>query len=381
VPAEQIRTFENDFDISSLLGTVGQLVPSPRQIEILFAPVNPDDVLVRPDGQVYLDWQWYAGRLAEAFPVQWALIPQGMPKIKDNLLIWAFWLVIDGHLMGFAIGEQSRANQNMTWAECCEGAKSNALMRLCKGLGMARSLWHKPFIDKWMADYAEQYRDDRDKLRWRRKKPANSGGVESGATGSAYGEALASSESGGNDKPPMPVEAEPATLGGKSPPEKPHIITNWAGKEVVAKEKIGKAIAASAKWATVFIEKFDHSKHYFNHLKAHFGVGAGGDLTWEQAQALHDHLYKSIDDPRWYQVTETDRAMKKSYVDKGFESLYSELHRHVEPKLDKVDREHYLEVMKAILEGVLSGVYTNPPTESELADMKDTLTKELKLND
>jgi hypothetical protein len=43
----------------------------------------------------------------------------------------------------------------MTWSDASEGAKSNALMRLCKELGIGRELWTLSFINKWKEEHAE----------------------------------------------------------------------------------------------------------------------------------------------------------------------------------------------------------------------------------
>lgn len=37
-----------------------------------------------------------------------------------------------------------------------EGAKSNALMRCCKDLGIASELWDPAFIQHWRATYADE---------------------------------------------------------------------------------------------------------------------------------------------------------------------------------------------------------------------------------
>lgn len=372
-PAEirESNTFENDFDVSGMLTTVGKLEASKAQSDIVFAPIDPDDILIRPDGLIYLDWQWYAGRLIKAFPLSWALIPQGMPKINGNLVVWGFWLIIDGHLMGFAIGEQSRANPNMSYAECCEGAKSNALMRLCKGLGMARNLWHRPFIDEWKDKHAEQFVDDKGRKLQRRKTPARSSGGS--PIGSDSGKA--SSE----DKPAAPAKAdEPQVTQYRK-------ITNWAGKEVPAEEPIGTKVAALAKFQTLFVEKFNHPEHFRNHIKKHFGAEKASELTWEQAVALHDHLYDAKDDPRFY-VKETivsgwdaEPVAKELYVAKGLQALYNTVHEHMGLRLGSIDGQKYLRVMTEVASAV-GTAFANPPTDEDLKEIRDILDKEFPKN-
>ena len=163
--------FRNTFDVSGLLHTAGQLKLTEQQRKILFAPVDPKTVEIRPDGLIYLPWTEYASRLTKAFGLGWALIPQGMPTFKANFIYWGFWLVIDGHYCGFAIGEQEYipSNRRMTYGDACEGAKSNALMRLCKGLGISLELWTPSFVREWIAKYAETYTDERGRELWRKK--------------------------------------------------------------------------------------------------------------------------------------------------------------------------------------------------------------------
>jgi len=85
-------------------------------------------------------------------------------------------MLIDGKLAGFAIGEQKYQpnNATMSWGDACEGAKSNALMRLCKGLGIGLELWRPSFIRKWKEANAETYIEqkpgyNKGKTLWRKR--------------------------------------------------------------------------------------------------------------------------------------------------------------------------------------------------------------------
>jgi hypothetical protein len=85
------------------------------------------------------------------------MIPQGMPKMHNSNIYWGFHLVIKGAYCGFAIGEQSYFNNGrMTYGEACEGAKSNALTRLCKNIGIGVQLWEKDFTNDWLDKYADK---------------------------------------------------------------------------------------------------------------------------------------------------------------------------------------------------------------------------------
>jgi hypothetical protein len=154
----QANNLEFGEEIRKMLGTAGTLELNETQNKALYSPVEDSDVLIKPDGLIYLSWIKYSGKLTKAFTgTGWAMIPQGMPKIQNNLIVWGFHLVIKGIYCGFAIGEQQYFdNGRMTFGEACEGAKSNALMRLCKGLGIGLELWDKSFIDRWVSKYADK---------------------------------------------------------------------------------------------------------------------------------------------------------------------------------------------------------------------------------
>lgn len=167
----------NDFDkeIEKLIPTCGTVELTEQQKQALFKSVNEQDIEIRPDGLIYLPWVEYVSRLKEAFGLNWAIVPQGMPKHKGDYVVWGFYLIIQGKLAGFAIGEQEYHPDNayMTWSDACEGAKSNALMRLCKGIGISLELWKPSFVNAWKGRYAESYWDtDRYGKRrkfWRKK--------------------------------------------------------------------------------------------------------------------------------------------------------------------------------------------------------------------
>ncbi|MSP69104.1 MAG: hypothetical protein EXR20_02400 [Bacteroidetes bacterium] len=156
-------------EISKMLHTAGTLILTDKQNDILYAPVNDFDVFIKPDGLIYLSWMKYSERLNKALGgTSWTMLPEGTPKIMNtNLVVWGFHLVIKGSYQGFSLGEQQYfSNSRMTYGEACEGAKSNALMRLCKGIGIGLELWDKNFIDRWVKTYARSYQGNDGKTKW-----------------------------------------------------------------------------------------------------------------------------------------------------------------------------------------------------------------------
>lgn len=170
---QQAPALDFSNEIKKMISTAGTLELTDKQNEILYSPVKDYDVFIKPDGLIYLSWMKYSERLNKAFGgTSWTMIPEGTPKVmgQKNLVIWSFHFVIKGVYSGFAIGEQQYFdNGRMSYGEACEGAKSNALMRLCKNIGIGLELWDKNFIDRWVKTYAESYQDREGKTKWKLK--------------------------------------------------------------------------------------------------------------------------------------------------------------------------------------------------------------------
>lgn len=143
----------------------GEKAVSAKQAAVLTAPVDPDDVKILPDtGSLYLPWSWYAARLTKAFgPMGWSIVPvvdkenNPIPPVaKDNTMFREFILTADGRFVASAVGEcgYKPGNKRMTFGDAVEGAKSNALSRCCKTLGMAPEIYSEGWRAKWIKEYA-----------------------------------------------------------------------------------------------------------------------------------------------------------------------------------------------------------------------------------
>lgn len=181
----QDTTLNNYYNLQALISTAGTLDLNDEQMAILKESVDPDEVLIRPDGLVYLSWSRYHKQLTRMFGTRWTLIPNGMPQINPNgkEVIWGFTLIVgtkdkDGnikqHYVGFAIGgnEYHPNNPRMNYNDAVEGAKSNALMRLCKELGMFLELWDKEWVENWRKKYAVRFKNAKGEYEWRKKTKA-----------------------------------------------------------------------------------------------------------------------------------------------------------------------------------------------------------------
>jgi len=171
-----VKTLEQEVnsEIVKLIPKVGTIKTTKKQQGILATPVKNEEVEIRPDGIVYLPWPFYVRVLREAFGSSWAMIPDGRPKMENNLIIQAWWLMIDGCPYGWAVGQQEYypTNAQMTYGDAIEGAKSNARMRLCKDFGISMELWMPAWVKIWKEKYAESYWDPK---AWSKKDNAYTG--------------------------------------------------------------------------------------------------------------------------------------------------------------------------------------------------------------
>ncbi|KAI0388591.1 mitochondrial genome maintenance MGM101-domain-containing protein [Xylariaceae sp. FL0594] len=135
---------------------IGTSAFSPETAAILQAPIDPEDIEVKPDGIIYLPEIKYRRILNAAFgPGGWGLAPRGELFVQDRLVTREYALIVHGRFIGQARGEQQYFHEDGV-STAAEGAKSNALMRCCKDLGIASELWDPRFIRKFMKEYAVQ---------------------------------------------------------------------------------------------------------------------------------------------------------------------------------------------------------------------------------
>mmetsp|Transcript_34720 Transcript_34720/g.56236 ORF Transcript_34720/g.56236 Transcript_34720/m.56236 type:complete len:281 (+) Transcript_34720:50-892(+) len=158
----------------------------PKEAEdVLVAPLPPLDVEIKPDGMLYLPEIKYRRILLTAFgPGGWGLIPRQEPQVEPSAtndkamnLYREFALYCMGRFVSQAMGEMTFYPASMSYATAMEGAKSNALVRCCKDLGIASHLWDPSFILAWREEYAvevwaEHFSTKQKKRIWRRKDRA-----------------------------------------------------------------------------------------------------------------------------------------------------------------------------------------------------------------
>ena len=145
--------------------------PFPEEArKVLAEPVDDAAVEIKPDGIVYVPGVYYRRQLTRAFGAGgWAIVPRSPARVMGDVVVYPGALYCLGRFVAEAVGECTyRQNSNMSYASCVEGAKTDALSRCCKDLGMATELWDKAWRDRWQAEYAESYWGEK----WDAKKQA-----------------------------------------------------------------------------------------------------------------------------------------------------------------------------------------------------------------
>ena len=120
------------------------------------APIDLNDIEVKPDGIVYLPEIKYRRILNRAFgPGAWGLAPRGETIVTAKAVTREYALVVHGRLVSISRGEMDFFSPEGI-PTSAEGCKSNALMRCCKDLGVASELWDPRFIRKFIAQHAKE---------------------------------------------------------------------------------------------------------------------------------------------------------------------------------------------------------------------------------
>jgi len=261
---------------------------------VLAAPVDEREVEIRSDGIVYLPGVAYRRILTRAFGAgAWALLPRGPSRERDGLVIYHGALFVLGRFVSEAVGEcQTRGG--MSYASSLEGARTDALTRCCKDLGVATELWDPAWREQWLAKYAvKEWRDgkngERGKWHWSLKAARgdigarNVGGHDAPKGPSADGHAAPSSAPT-QERTSAGSAAEPTGATSAAPTS--HADTGEAPSEAEVMELQRAAVAL--KW------KGPRARNW---LKKHFGVETANGLTARQCtDALELLKAAAIDD-------------------------------------------------------------------------------------
>lgn len=137
---------------------------------ILQTPLNSEEVEIKPDGVIYLPENRYRRLLTRAFGAGgWALVPRGAHVMIAGVLSREYALFCLGRFVSQARGHAAVMSHS-TPAMASEVVRSNALMRLCKDLGIANELFDPAYISSWRSTNASR-RIENGKIRWIKQSP------------------------------------------------------------------------------------------------------------------------------------------------------------------------------------------------------------------
>lgn len=258
-----------------------------EQAAILLAETDPDDLDILPTGEVYLSQARYRQRLNQAFkPGAWAMRPLSKPYIKDNLAMQEWALYANGQFIAYAVGgaEYSESNQRMNWSDVLETVKSNALMRLCKDLGIASECWNKRFTEAFKAGHCVKvFVEGRPKPQWRRLD-----------SDPFYKETGATNDSPNRDRYEVPGRGKTGTPGKveREQPKAPAPSTSPANAPVSTSEKPYRFPSTAA---SKFFEKVQSvtSNHYKD--GADLEQTLGGWFNFGNAELWNERLSYACD--------------------------------------------------------------------------------------
>ncbi|KAB5566280.1 mitochondrial genome maintenance MGM101-domain-containing protein [Coniochaeta sp. 2T2.1] len=124
--------------------------------KILMAPLNKEDVEIKPDGIAYLPEIKYRRILNTAFgPGGWGLAPRGELVVGEKVVTREYALVVHGRFVAQARGECQYFSED-TIPTAAEGCKSNALSRCCKDLGIASELWDPRYLRQFKKEQCRE---------------------------------------------------------------------------------------------------------------------------------------------------------------------------------------------------------------------------------
>lgn len=139
---------------------------SVKAAKILMAPVDEENEIdILPTGEVYMSHVFVRRRLNKAFgPMGWALRPLTIEKPDEEIhqMYQRYALVASGRVVATAVGSakyfpktrEGYANPRTDYADTAEAAKSNALTRCSKDLGIGSECWDRRWILRWRNKYA-----------------------------------------------------------------------------------------------------------------------------------------------------------------------------------------------------------------------------------
>lgn len=168
------RIITKDPDIG-LLGMV-EVKLTQREIDVLYAPVEVEEVDILPSGAIYLPHTYYTELFNRAFgPGGWGIVQVATPQTGGgNTIVAAYVLTVHGKPWAFAWGEHDyhEKNRNQTYGDAVEATVASAMRRCAKRRGITMELWKRSFVRAFQREHAVRVTvtvDGQTKQQWRRK--------------------------------------------------------------------------------------------------------------------------------------------------------------------------------------------------------------------
>lgn len=139
---------------------------TPKEVNLMRAEFKDEEHSILPTGEIYAAQNCYRRRLLDVFgPGQWALVPKFAEGTfsydkENNAVTTIQILYIRGKYAAEAMGagNYSPKNPRQNYADACEAAKSIALVRCCKDIGIGAECWDKKFIREFKAKHCGAFR-------------------------------------------------------------------------------------------------------------------------------------------------------------------------------------------------------------------------------
>jgi len=125
---------------------------APEQTQVLLTPAQDQELDILPTGEVYMSGVHVRRRLWAAFgPGGWGQRPRSLPQQQGDTIAQYWELVVLGRSVDTTWGEAEYQpdNRRMSYPTALEAAKTNALTRSCKTLGIASECWDRRFCEDY----------------------------------------------------------------------------------------------------------------------------------------------------------------------------------------------------------------------------------------
>lgn len=169
-----IEEAHQDYSLSTFKNASESPVTS-EMADVLSEPLDEQLIEIKPDGSCYLPEVHYRRILSKAFGIGgWSLIPRGPHSVQGNIISREYALFANGRYISQARGHTTISGSFQNPAMCTESVRSNSLMRCCKDLGIASSLWDNSVTSQWKAKFAIRKSvtdyQGRNKFVWEKKR-------------------------------------------------------------------------------------------------------------------------------------------------------------------------------------------------------------------